>query len=66
MSWLDEKDQPFEWLDKADEKRSTELVEIKIDPLWDDPRPDPRFRELLKKSASNNQPGILRRAVIQL
>jgi hypothetical protein len=46
---LDEKDQAFEWLNKAYEKRSTELVGLKTDPLWDDLRPDPRFRELLKK-----------------
>jgi hypothetical protein len=46
---LDQKDQAFEWLDKAYSERSAELVTLKIDPLWDDLRPDPRFSELLKK-----------------
>jgi serine/threonine protein kinase/Tfp pilus assembly protein PilF len=46
---LDQKDQAFDWLDKAYKERSTELVELKIDPLWDDLRPDPRFSELLRK-----------------
>lgn len=46
---LDQKDQAFEWLDKAYRERSTELVSLKIDPLWDDLRPDPRYPELLKK-----------------
>ena len=46
---LGQKDQAFEWLDKAYIERSEELTALKIDPLWDDLRPDPRFSELLKK-----------------
>lgn len=46
---LDQKDQAFEWLDKAYSERSVELTALKVDPLWDDLRPDPRFSELLKK-----------------
>jgi tetratricopeptide (TPR) repeat protein len=46
---LGQKDQAFEWLDKAYSERSNELTALKIDPLWDDLRPDPRFTELLKK-----------------
>lgn len=46
---LDQKDQAFEWLDKAYRERSSELHELKINPLWDDLRQDPRFSEMLKK-----------------
>jgi len=46
---LSQKDKAFEWLDKAYSKRSEERTELKIDPLWDDLRPGPRFSELLKK-----------------
>jgi serine/threonine protein kinase/Tfp pilus assembly protein PilF len=46
---LGQKDQAFEWLDKTFSERSNELTALKIEPLWDDLRPDPRFSELLKK-----------------
>jgi TolB-like protein/tetratricopeptide (TPR) repeat protein len=45
----DQKDLAFEWLDKAYRERNEMLTELKIEPLWDDLRPDPRFSELLKK-----------------
>ncbi len=46
---LGQKDQAFDWLDKAYRERSAGLTALNIDPLWDDLRPDPRFSELLKK-----------------
>jgi tetratricopeptide (TPR) repeat protein len=46
---LGQKDRAFDWLDKAYRERSPELTAFKIDPLWDDLRPDPRFSGLLKK-----------------
>jgi serine/threonine protein kinase/Tfp pilus assembly protein PilF len=46
---LGQKDQAFDWLDKAYRERSVELTSLGIDPLWDDLRPDPRFSALLKK-----------------
>jgi tetratricopeptide (TPR) repeat protein len=46
---LGQKVQAFEWLDKAYIERSEELTMLKIDPYWDDLRPDPRFAELLQK-----------------
>jgi tetratricopeptide (TPR) repeat protein len=52
---LDQKDQAFEWLDKAYRERSSELLELRINPLWDDLRPDPRFSELLKKIGLENE-----------
>ena len=47
-AFLDEKDQAFEWLEKAYEERSPMLVYI-TDPLYDNIRSDPRFKAILKK-----------------
>ncbi|OGF53634.1 MAG: hypothetical protein A2Z21_05290 [Candidatus Fraserbacteria bacterium RBG_16_55_9] len=46
---LGEKDQAFEWLDKAYEARTSWLVYLKVDPRFDSLRSDPRFMALLKK-----------------
>jgi serine/threonine protein kinase/tetratricopeptide (TPR) repeat protein len=46
---LDEKDQAFEWLDKAYEERSPLLVLLRNHPNFDNLRSDPRFNALLKK-----------------
>jgi len=46
---LDQKDQAFEWLDKAREDRDGWLVWLNADPVFDSLRPDPRFAALLKK-----------------
>jgi serine/threonine protein kinase/Tfp pilus assembly protein PilF len=46
---LGQKDQAFDWLEKAYRERSEELTSLGVDPLWDDLRPDPRFSALLKK-----------------
>jgi TolB-like protein len=46
---LGEKDQAFEWLQKAYEARSPFLIRIKVVPFYDSLRSDPRFTELLKK-----------------
>lgn len=46
---LGEKDQAFEWLQKAYEERSSYLLYLKVQPLYDNLRADPRFTELLKK-----------------
>lgn len=45
---LDEKDQAFEWLERAYEERNL-VVWLKVEPLLDNLRDDPRFVELLKK-----------------
>jgi tetratricopeptide (TPR) repeat protein len=41
--------QGFEILEKMYEKKDTNLVNIKVDPLFDSIRSDPRYLELLKK-----------------
>ncbi len=48
-AFLDEKDQAFEWLDKAYEERSPMLVYLRNYPSFDNLRSDPRFKALLKK-----------------
>jgi TolB-like protein/class 3 adenylate cyclase/Tfp pilus assembly protein PilF len=46
---LGEKDSAFEWLQKAYEERSSVLIFLKVDPVYDNLHSDPRFKELLKK-----------------
>jgi serine/threonine-protein kinase len=41
--------QTFEWLDKAVEERSEYLVYLKVDPIFDSIRSDPRFGEILQQ-----------------
>lgn len=44
---LGEIDNVFEWLHKGIEERSYWIIFLKMDPLYDELRSDPRFRELL-------------------
>ncbi len=37
------------WLDRAYKERSSWLPEINVDPVWDNLRDDPRFKDLLKR-----------------
>ena len=46
---LSEKDQAFDWLQKAYEDRSAWLVYLKLDPFFDSIRSDPRFIELMRR-----------------
>lgn len=49
FAWRGERDQAFEWLDKALVQRDGGLVEVKYDPLLHDLHQDPRYPLLLKK-----------------
>ena len=42
-------DQAFAWMEKAYQERSDFLVRLKVDPLLDRVRPDPRFQNLLRR-----------------
>jgi hypothetical protein len=46
---LGRKDEAFAWLDKAYSERANGLSTIKVIPLVDDLRSDPRFDELLRR-----------------
>jgi TolB-like protein/Tfp pilus assembly protein PilF len=46
---LGDKDQAFEWLQKAYEERSIFLIFLKVDPRLDPLRSDPRFQDLLRR-----------------
>ncbi len=46
---LGENDQGFQWLEKAYEDREYEMTSLKVNPLFDNVRSDPKFKTLLKK-----------------
>jgi serine/threonine-protein kinase len=46
---LGDKDQAFQWLDKAYDERSVRLINIAVHPRFASLRSDPRFAELVKK-----------------
>ena len=46
---LDDKDQAFEWLDRAYEAHSIGMPLLKIETVLDNLRSDPRFKDLLKR-----------------
>lgn len=46
---LGEKDNAFDWLTKAYEKRSSSMVFLKVDPFFDGLRSDPRFQDFVRR-----------------
>jgi tetratricopeptide (TPR) repeat protein len=50
---LGDKDQAFDWMQKAYEDRSAWLVYLKVDPLFDNVRQDARFTDLMRRVGLN-------------
>jgi serine/threonine protein kinase/TolB-like protein/Tfp pilus assembly protein PilF len=46
---LGNKDEAFKWLDQAFERRFGPLIYIKVNPIWDPLRSDPRFAEYVRR-----------------
>ena len=46
---LGEKNRALEWLEKAYADRSGSLLQLKVDPIFDSLRAEPRFDELVRK-----------------
>jgi serine/threonine-protein kinase len=46
---LGERDEAFEWLERAYEERSSYLVILKVDAMFAALRPDPRYHDLLRR-----------------
>lgn len=46
---LGEKDEAFQWLEKAFQEKSWELVFLQVEPWLDELRPDPRFADLSRR-----------------
>jgi adenylate cyclase len=46
---MDQKQKAFEWLEKAYEEHDSGLVSLAVEPMFENIRPDPRFKEILKR-----------------
>ena len=46
---LNDRDRAFAWLERAFEERSRELIYLRVEPVWNKFRDDPRFDELVRR-----------------
>jgi TolB-like protein/Flp pilus assembly protein TadD len=46
---LDKKEEALDWLETAYRQRAEWMVLLKVDPCFDDLRPDPRFQDLMRR-----------------
>ncbi|MGI8733332.1 MAG: TPR end-of-group domain-containing protein, partial [Pyrinomonadaceae bacterium] len=46
---LGDKEQAFAWLDKAVQERNSFALAIKVNPIYDQLRSDPRFADLVRR-----------------
>jgi adenylate cyclase len=49
FAWRGESNKAFEWLDRAYQRRESNLSSVKVDPLFASLRVDPRYKALLRK-----------------
>ena len=47
---VNQKEKAFVWLEKALRERSSAIIGLKVDPLYDPLREDPRFQYLLRRA----------------
>jgi TolB-like protein/Tfp pilus assembly protein PilF len=48
-AWRGQRDETFQWLERAFEQRESDVIEVKYDPLFRALRGDPRFKALLRR-----------------
>ena len=53
---LGDRDQAFQWMDRAWEERSNWLIYLLVDPLFDEVRTDPRFQDLVGRVGLPSRP----------
>ena len=46
---LDQRDETLAWLERGLEKRDPRMTYLKVEPKWNNLRPDPRFQDLLRR-----------------
>src|SRR3989441_1181353 len=46
---MDQKQKAFEWLERAYEEHDSGLVSLAVEPMFENIRPDPRFKEILRR-----------------
>jgi eukaryotic-like serine/threonine-protein kinase len=46
---MDQKQKAFEWLEKAYEEHDSGLVSLAVEPMFENIRPDPRFKEIIRR-----------------
>jgi eukaryotic-like serine/threonine-protein kinase len=46
---MGQKEKAFEWLEKAYEEHDSGLVSLAVEPMFENIRPDPRFKEILRR-----------------
>jgi len=46
---LGNKDEAFKWLDQSLDRRFGPMIYLKVNPIWDPLRSDPRFAERLRR-----------------